>query len=240
MSEDEDDLDLSPPPRTKAGVAFLVLALQIVVVLALIRAFAPDFTAKIADKVVSTFTVTVTTPPPQPEPASEIKPAGASGEAGKKAVAREVKAEKPKVSIAKTPAPRAASTGDANTSGATANGAGTGAGGPGNGPGSGNGGNGSGGGRAQKAQKIEGDITSARDYPRETRDLRKGDYVIIAITVSAEGRPTACRVHRHSADAQANAITCQLAMKRFRFRPATDALGNPVSSTYGWKQTWYD
>lgn len=236
----EEPADLSAARGTRVGVIVLVALLHVAALLGLIRAFAPDFTAQVTRTVLSTFSVTVVTPPPAPQPSKEPEPAGAAAEAGKKAVAREVKADKPKVDIAKTPAPKAASTGSANSSGAKDAGAGTGAGGQGSGTGSGTGGTGTGGGLTRKVEKIAGEINSAKDFPRDTRDLRKDDYVIIAITVSAEGKPTACRIHRPSKDAQANAITCTLALQRFRFKPATDAQGNPVASTYGWRQRWYD
>jgi protein TonB len=35
---------------------------------------------------------------------------------------------------------------------------------------------------------------------------------------------------------EADAITCRLAIQRFRFRPATDTDGKPVVSTFGWQQ----
>lgn len=236
----EEPADLSAPRGTRLGVIVLVALLHVAALLGLIRAFAPDFTAQVTKTVLSTFSVTVVTPPPAPAPSKEPERAGAAAEAGKKAVAREVKADKPKVELAKTPAPKAASTGIANSSGAKDAGTGTGAGGQGAGTGSGTGGNGSGGGLTRKVEKIAGAINSAKDYPRETRELRKDDYVIVAITVSAEGKPTACRIVRPSKDAQANAITCTLAMQRFRFKPATDVEGNPVASTYGWRQRWYE
>ena len=237
----DDDLDLSAPRRTKVGVALLVIALQVLLVMALVRAFTPDFAASVVKSVLSTFSVTVTTPPmPDPPPPPKApEPAGKSGDEGKQAIPREVVAPPTKLPISKVPAPRASSTGVANTSGAGAQGTGTGAGGPGNGTGSGNGGNGQGGGAVTKAVKTAGDINSARDYPIPTRDLRINDFVIVAITVGIDGRPTGCRVARASKDAQANTITCQLALKRFRFKPAMDASGKPVTSVYGWKQSWY-
>jgi protein TonB len=233
----EDELDLSAPRRTKLGVALLVIVLQVLLIMALVRAFTPNFAARVVDTVLNTFSVTVTTPPMPPPKAPE--PAGKSGEEGKKAVPREVVAPPVKLPISQVPAPRASSTGNANTSGAGTQGTGTGAGGPGNGPGNGNGGGGQGGGAATKPVKTAGDINSARDYPIATRDLRIGDYVIVLIAVGADGSPTGCRVTRPSKDAQANSITCQLALKRFRFKPATDADGRPVASVYGWKQSWY-
>jgi len=234
-----DTIDLKPPPRTRVGVFIAVALLHVLAVLALIRAFAPDFTTQAMETVVSTFSVTVTTPPPQPEPSKQPKPAGAAAEAGKKAAPREVQAPKPKVELAKAAAPAAASTGSANTAGAMNAGAGTGGGGQGSGTGSGAGGTGTGGGAVRKAEKIAGDINSARDYPRETRDLRIDDHVVVMLTVGADGRARNCRVRRASRDPQADAITCRLAEARFRFRPATDASGNPVESSYGWQQKWF-
>jgi protein TonB len=231
--------DLSAPRRTKLGVFALVAVLHMLAVMALIRAFAPDFSARAVETVVSAFSVTVTTPPPSPEPSKQPEAAGAAAEAGKKAVAREVNARKPRIAITKAPAPPAASTGSANTSGASGAGAGTGAGGQGSGTGNGAGGNGQGGGLAAKAEKIAGEINSARDYPKETRDLRIGGEVTIYMTVGTDGRARHCRVQRASRDPQADSITCRLAEARFRFKPATDAAGNPVESTYGWRQKWF-
>lgn len=235
------EVDLRAGRGTRVGVFVAVAALHLIAVALLIRAFAPDFTAQAVESVVSTFSVTVTTPPPEPEPTKQPEPAGAAGDEGKKAIPREVIAPKPKVVVTKkaNPAPRATSTGKADTSGAGDSGSGTGAGGTGSGTGSGAGGNGTGGGQISKPVKIAGEINSARDYPRETRELRINDYVIVYLTVGTDGRAKNCRVHRPSRDAEANAITCRLAQQRFRFKPATDSAGNPVEATYGWQQRWF-
>ena len=105
----DDDLDLSAPPRTRRLVAALVIGLHVVAVLGLIQAFAPGFTAKVTEQVISTFTVTVTvtTPPPSPKPPPPKAPdkAGAAAPEGKKAVPKAAAAPKPKVLIAQRPAP---------------------------------------------------------------------------------------------------------------------------------------
>ncbi|MCB2058924.1 MAG: TonB family protein [Novosphingobium sp.] len=231
--------DLRAPRRMKLGVVVFVAALHVLAVLALIRAFAPDFTGMVADRVISAFTVEVSTPEPSPTPEpKDTERAGAAAPAGKKATPKEVAAPAPKIDIAKLQAPEVAAMGDDVTSGARDRGEDTGAGGQGKGTGSGDGGSGAGAGGG-KLEKIAGDINSARDYPRKSRDLRIGDYVIIALTVGTDGRVKACRVHRASRDPEADRITCELATKRFRFRPATDANGNPVESVYGWKQRWF-
>lgn len=239
--DDEDDFNPDPPPRTKLGVALLVIAAHVLVILGLVRAFAPDFTAKAVEKVLSTFTVTITTPPPKPPPAQQPDAAGKSGEAGKKAIASASKAPVPKIAIAPKPAPKAASTGSAVTSGAASQGNGTGAGGPGNGPGSGNGGDGSGGGRATKAVHISGQIDRAGDFPLPPggREARIGKSNIVALTISPSGRATACRVYRSSGFPDTDAVTCRLAVERLRFKPATNGAGDPITSTFYWQQKFF-
>jgi len=238
---DEAELDLSAPPRVRLGVIALVALLHILVLAGLVRAFAPDFAARTVESVVSTFTVTITAPPPPPEPAPQPKPAGEAGTAGRKAVPREVKAAKPKVEIARTPAPTASSSGSADTSGARDAGAGTGAGGAGSGTGSGTGGSGQGGGAVSKPIHIAGRIDNARDFPIPAggREARIGKSVILALSISPEGRATACRIHRSSGLPDTDAVTCRLAMERLRFKPATNAAGDPVTATFYWQQKFF-
>lgn len=238
--DDEDDYNPEPPKRTRFGVALLVVAVHVLAIMGLVRAFAPDFTARAVEKVLSTFTVTITAPP-KPEPSPEPAKAGKAGDPGKKAVAREVKAPEPKVPIAKSPAPKAANTGSANTSGAANQGAGTGLSGPGSGPGSGGDGNGPGGGRPTKAAHISGQIDRASDFPLPPggREARIGKSTILALTVSPSGRVTGCRVYKSSGFPDTDAVACRLAMERLRFRPATNGAGDPITSTFYWQQKFF-
>jgi protein TonB len=119
------------------------------------------------------------------------------------------------------------------------NGAGTGAGGPGSGIGSGAGGSGTGGGGSALV-KTAGEISAARDFPKKTRSLRAGHAVTVEMTVGADGRASGCRVVKPSPDAEADRIVCELAEKRFRFRPKTDSAGNPVAARYRWQQRWWN
>lgn len=185
----------------------------------------------------STFDVPLDEPKPTPSPTTP-EPAGASGEEGKKARPKPVIA-KARVPSRKENAPPVASTGQDPRSGAAAQGQGTGGGGEGAGTGSGASGNGSGGGLARKAEKIAGDIRSTRDYPVSSQQERIGKRVVILLTVGPDGRVSSCRVYRASGVPEADATTCRLATERFRFRPALDAEGNPVTSSYGWEQRWF-
>jgi protein TonB len=219
----------------------LVAALHVVVILALIRAFAPDFAAKAVDRVLATFTVTITAPPPPPPPPEKPQAEGEQGAAGKKSVAAPVKAPVPKVSLAKAPAPKASSTGSAVVAGAASQGNGTGAGGTGNGTGAGGTGNGPGGGQATKAQHVGGQIDNARDFPVPPggREARVGKAVILALTINPDGRAVGCRVYKPSGFPETDAVACVLAQQRLRFKPATNAAGDPVTATFYWQQKFF-
>jgi protein TonB len=227
----------APRKRPRWGTLALVVFLHLAAIAGLARAFAPDFTRAAIERATALVTVTITAPPePAPEPSAEPD-AGAAGEEGKKAVPREVAA--PEAPLPRpNPAPRVSSTGTANSSGARETGAGTGAGGEGQGTGSGSSGSGTGSG-TRPLEKIAGDISNARDYPRAGREARKGHDVVIELTVGTDGRVRDCRVTDPSPDPEADAITCRLATQRFVFRPRLDGAGEPVVGIYRWRQRWF-
>ena len=224
----------------------VVLLLHAAALIGLARAFAPDISLPSLKPELTAVTVLTRqpepTPPPRPTP--EARPdSGAQGAPGRQAVARAVQA--PPIALPlqpPEPSPVAASTGDASRSGAAIDGVGTGAGGVGTGTGSGYGGTGSGGlVEPTKPVHISGDINSAADYPmpRGGHRIRKGTFVIVHLTVGIDGRASSCRIATPSPDAQADRITCELALARFRFEPGRDSNGDPVPSTYGWRQRWF-
>lgn len=227
--------------RPRWRVIALVAMGHLLAFYGLVRAFAPDAVASVERSVLSTFNVTITAPPPPPPQAENLPDEGAAGEQGKQAVPKPVTAPTPQIPVERpTSAPRASSTGSANSSGA-GSGAGTGAAGSGEGTGSGRGGGGQGGVAVTKPVKIAGDINSASDFPVPPggRQARFGTSVTVYMTVNADGRASNCRVVRASPDPEADAIVCQLAEQRFRFRPARDSEGSPVAATYGWRQEWF-
>ena len=238
---DEDDFDPTPPPRTRLGVIVLVLLLHLVAIAGLIRAFTPDIAAKVVASVLSTFNVTVITPPPPPPPppppSRSEKEAGNEGSAGKKAVAKAVNAPDPKIPLSPKPAPKASSTGSANTSGATNQGNGTGAGRNGDGAGAGGNGTGTGGGGPiSKPSVRSGEINDSRDFPVPPggRQARFGKSVTVMFTVTTDGRARGCSVSSSSVDAETTARVCPLVVQRIRFNPAKRADGTPVEARYGY------
>jgi len=133
-------------------------------------------------------------------------------------------------------APQPGSDNDSSAGATPTPGAGSGAGGRGDGTGAGGAGSGTGGGTRAvwRSGTIEDD-----DYPREARRAHIGGVVEVRFTIEASGRASGCRVSRSSGDAALDSTTCRLIETRFRFRPATNARGEPVASPYGWRQSWW-
>lgn len=183
-------------------------------------------------------------PPPREEPvpqdSADDKASGKASAANKHAKAAPVLAPKPKIPPPKPPpvpaAPKPGAGSDASA-GATPN-AGPGSGAGGQGDGTGSGGSGSGPGGGSKAVWRSGAIRD-RDYPREASRAKVGGEVEVRFTIQPTGRVTACRVTRSSGDASLDATTCRLIEERFRFKPATNAAGDPIASQYGWRQSWW-
>lgn len=173
--------------------------------------------------------------PPQEEPVpqdhADEKASGKASAANKHARATPVVAPKPII-----PPPKPGIGSDASAGATPTPGPGSGAGGRGDGTGSGGSGSGTGGGT--KAMWRSGAIRD-RDYPRDASRARIGGDVEVRFTIEATGRVTGCRVTRSSGDASLDATTCRLIEERFRFRPATNGVGDPVASQYGWRQSWW-
>ena len=138
------------------------------------------------------------------------------------------------------PASPKAGSGNENDAGAADRpGTGTGAGGVGAGFGSGISGDGTGGGGiASRAKLVGGRITNA-DYPKSATAARQGGSVTTHFNVGADGRPNKCRVVKSSGSADIDATTCRLIEERFRYEPARDKAGRPISDITGWQQIWW-
>lgn len=213
-----------------------IVILHIAIFYGLLRAFAPGITTEIENTVLSAVTVTVTTPPEEMPTAPDE--AGNAGDPGKKATPKPTTAPTPKTQLKKDkPEPKATSTGEASNSGATEGGDGTGAAGTGNGTGACGNGTGRGGGIAIKPSVRSGSISEARDFPvpEGGRKTRFGKSVVVAFTVTTDGRAVGCSVLRSGVDAESTARVCPLVMERIRFNPARTADGTPVEARYGYE-----
>lgn len=238
--------DAAPLGARRRIATFAVVAvLHIAAVIGILQGFGGIAGLPRADRGGNTTAYDVPLDPPTPSPTASLttesrEAEGAEGKAGRKAEATQIVAAPARIPTRSVRAAPAASTGNDTRSGASAAGDGTGAAAAGAGTGSGGAGNGGGGRHAPtRPVKIAGEITSARDYPRQGRETRLGRSVVILLTVGTDGVVTGCKVHRPSGDAEADAVTCRLARERFRFRPAFDQNGIAVESTYGWEQRWF-
>ena len=227
--------------RPRPWLVALIVLLHVLAVYGLARAFAPGAVQTVEREIISAITVTITTSEDDVPPESEnIPDEGAAGAAGKEAVPKPD--SQPETIIKRDkPRPEASSTGSADTAGARETGDGTGAVGAGVGTGSGRDGTGQGGIAVTKPVHISGGINSARDYPvpEGGRQVRNGTRVVVKVTVGIDGRARNCSIFRRSPDAEADRITCRLVEERLRFRPATDANGNPVAAPFYWQQKWF-
>lgn len=180
------------------------------------------------------------TTPPQQQPQPRLDQKAGGSPKNIKSEATPVVAPKPR--IVTPPVPQIAATetprqGAASTQGASdVRGPGTGAGGTGNGEGTGNGsGAGSGGGAATPVSLVRG--ISARDYPDAVmRGWPRGGAIFLRLRIEPNGRPSRCDVMRSFGNPNADQWTCSLIVQRGLFRPALDALGNPVAAWFGYKQ----
>lgn len=193
------------------------------------------------------FDVRETPPPPLPPPVKE-PPArshahtGAAAPPNKMAVPAAILVPPPAIRIVVPPPVAAAAVpgpGSASVAGAaTRDGPGTGGGGTGIGTGTGSGGSGTGGGGGSGATLIGGHIRDS-DYPRGASKARAGGTVIVRFSVGIDGRASGCKVTTSSGNAELDATTCRLIEQRFRYAPARDGQGRPVTEVKGWKQTWW-
>ena len=62
--------------------------------------------------------------------------------------------------------------------------------------------------------------TTEDDYPPESRRAEQQGVAKLLLTVSPEGRVTACSIYRSSGARPLDERSCPLAFERFRFRPA--------------------
>ncbi len=231
----------TPGRRPNVGVILLIAVIHLGIFYVLVRSFAPTAVGQVERSVVAAFTVTVATPEEAPEP-EESDPAGAQGDPGREAVPQPVTAPTPRTRLREDPpAPRAPSTGTADTSGAAESGQGTGAAGEGPGPGSGQVGAGQGGGAATKPVLTRA-ITDASAFPVPPggRQARIGQSVIVRLTVSAEGRAIRCSIYRPSPFPETDEAVCRLALEQLRFEPARDAGGDPIEATFYYRQRFFN
>jgi periplasmic protein TonB len=188
-------------------------------------------------------------PPPPPPPLQTQQPKPKNKEGGSapeniKSEATPVVAPKPQIvtppvqQIAASETPRA---GTAPIQGASdVRGPGTGAGGVGNGTGSGTGGNGRGGGGdngVADPPHLVTPVLTGRDLPRDMLEQwPRGVPVFLRLRINPQGYVSECNVLRGTGMPAIDAVMCNIAHDRLRFRPAVNRSGQAVAGWFGYAQ----
>lgn len=133
-------------------------------------------------------------------------------------------------------APKPGVAADAQSGAAPLPGPGSGAGGQGDGTGSGGSGTGQGDGGSDP--EWTGGRIKSSDYPVAARMAGAHGTTSVTISVTAQGRASACRLVGSSHSRDLDTATCDLILRRFRFRPARDAAGHPIGGEVDYDQEW--
>ena len=167
--------------------------------------------------------------PKKRSPAQSVAPVAAHDRSGGSTGPSTFKAPNPLAVIVPI-APTVSPGGIAGNGTLTGTGSGGGPGGQGTGTGQGDGGT--------DLEWVSGEFRPA-DYPRAVR-AGIGGKVEFRFTVGVNGRVTDCAITRSSGNADLDATTCRVVMKRFRYRPSTDANGRPIPDLVEGDVDWSD
>lgn len=99
------------------------------------------------------------------------------------------------------------------------------------------GGDGGGGSGETPPRRLRGRI-SDRDYPQELSRAGVAGTVGVRYRVNVDGSVSDCRVAQSSTYDALDVLTCRLIEKRFRFSPARDEQGRPVTSLIVEQHSW--
>lgn len=246
----------APAPRDRLASAMCVIGLHALLGLALLRGFEVRPPERGHDPLrIIDLPVVEAVPPYEPPAVPERDDGASEGDApapASDATAPEPPASRPLPRVkpraralpsrpvamqAQTAVPVAEAAGGVDTGGGdaaqTGGGSGSGAGGAGSGDGAGYGG-----GAAIGARQRGGRLVNA-DYPRAARLAGAEGTVFVRFTVGADGRARGCAVTRSSGNAELDATTCRLIERRFRYDPARDAEGRPVTDVIVGRQRWW-
>jgi len=229
--EDQNAWSGSLSRRQRGIIAFTAIMFHVFALLALFTLHGGR-AQSVRDKTLALLDLA---PPPQtvlrPRPAVKHRNrAGAASAPNLKQIPVEIVAPPPILPPIRVPvvaAPISAHGNAANAGAAPVAGPGTGAGGQGQGRGSGGAGNGDGDGAGPV--QIKGKIRNS-DYPAAPDGTPLEGSVSVRYLVRVDGRVADCRITHSSGSSVLDQTTCRLITERFRFRPARDGIGHPVSS----------
>ena len=83
-----------------------------------------------------------------------------------------------------------------------------------------------------------GNWATTADYPAESLRKAQTGIVRFLLVVGPDGKPQKCTIARSSGIPVLDTTTCQLMMRRAKFKPAGDANGQPIASYYLSRVRW--
>jgi protein TonB len=91
---------------------------------------------------------------------------------------------------------------------------------------------------AQRGAELRSGSISDDDYPSSALRAEAQGTTVARFTIGPDGRVTSCTVTGSSGNAALDSTTCSLIQRRFRYRPAIGADGNPTSETKTQRIVW--
>jgi protein TonB len=91
---------------------------------------------------------------------------------------------------------------------------------------------------AMSARWRRGSFDNDRDYPPAALRREEQGTVRASFTIGTDGRVTNCTIVQSSGSTALDSTTCRIIQSRFRYDPARDAFGNPVSETRTQPVSW--
>lgn len=85
--------------------------------------------------------------------------------------------------------------------------------------------------------RLRSGTISLADYPDTARAAGAEGVTRMTLAIGVNGWATECTIDASSGHVELDRISCGLALRRYRFQPATRD-GQPVPSTYSMSMTW--
>jgi protein TonB len=87
--------------------------------------------------------------------------------------------------------------------------------------------------------KNRGEWISFEDYPSEAITSNHQGYVVVSFDITAKGRVENCHVTRSSGFKSLDAVPCPKLKRIARFKPATNANGEPIATKGSWSSAFW-
>lgn len=91
---------------------------------------------------------------------------------------------------------------------------------------------------ALQARGNPGDWVTTDDYPPSALRNNEAGVTAFKLDVGADGRVTNCSITKSSGFSDLDETACRLLQRRARFKPAKDAQGNGIASSYSSAVRW--